>query len=93
MARSRKKGPYVDPKLLRKIEEMNETGKKRVIKTWSRRSTVVPSMIGHTIAIHNGKTHLPIYITEHMVGHKLGEFSPTRRFGGHAGQERATRVR
>jgi len=93
MARSRKKGPYVDPKLLRKIEEMNETGKKRVIKTWSRRSTVVPSMIGHTIAVHNGKTHLPIYITEHMVGHKLGEFAPTRRFGGHAGQERATRVR
>ncbi len=93
MARSRKKGPYVDPKLLRKIEEMNETGKKRVIKTWSRRSTVVPSMIGHTIAIHNGKTHLPIYVTEHMVGHKLGEFAPTRRFGGHAGQERATRVR
>jgi len=93
MARSRKKGPYVDPKLLRKVEEMNESGKKRVIKTWSRRSTIVPSMIGHTIAVHNGKTHLPIYITEHMVGHKLGEFSPTRRFGGHAGQERATRVR
>ncbi|HAF50210.1 MAG: small subunit ribosomal protein [Synergistaceae bacterium] len=93
MARSRKKGPYVDPKLLRKVEEMNESGKKRVIKTWSRRSTIVPSMIGHTIAVHNGKTHLPIYITEHMVGHKLGEFAPTRRFGGHAGQERATRVR
>ncbi|MBC7077413.1 MAG: 30S ribosomal protein S19 [Synergistales bacterium] len=93
MARSRKKGPYVDPKLLHKVEEMNESGKKRVIKTWSRRSTIVPSMIGHTIAVHNGKTHLPIYITEHMVGHKLGEFAPTRRFGGHAGQERATRVR
>jgi len=83
----------VDPKLLRKVEEMNESGKKRGIKTWSRRSTIVPSMIGHTIAVHNGKTHLPIYITEHMVGHKLGEFAPTRRFGGHAGQERATRVR
>lgn len=72
---------------------MNAEGKKRVIKTWSRRSTIVPDMIGHTIAVHNGKTHVPIYISENMVGHKLGEFAPTRKFGGHAGQERSTRVR
>ncbi len=93
MARSTKKGPFVDQKLLRKIEAMNAEGKKRVIKTWSRRSTIVPDMIGHTIAIHNGRTHIPIYISENMVGHKLGEFAPTRKFGGHAGQERSTRVR
>ncbi|MBO8153647.1 30S ribosomal protein S19 [Thermovirga sp.] len=93
MARSTKKGPFVDLKLLRKIEMMNAEGKKRVIKTWSRRSTIVPDMIGHTIAVHNGKTHVPIYISENMVGHKLGEFAPTRKFGGHAGQERSTRVR
>jgi small subunit ribosomal protein S19 len=72
---------------------MNEEGKKRVIKTWSRRSTIVPDMIGHTIAVHNGRTHIPIFISENMVGHKLGEFAPTRKFGGHAGQERSTRVR
>jgi len=83
----------VDSKLLKRIEEMNATGTKRVIKTWSRRSTIVPSMIGHTIAVHNGRTHIPIYISENMVGHKLGEFAPTRKFGGHAGQERATKVR
>lgn len=93
MARSTKKGPFVDQKLLRKVEAMNAEGKKRVIKTWSRRSTIVPDMIGHTIAIHNGRTHIPIYISENMVGHKLGEFAPTRKFGGHAGQERSTRVR
>lgn len=93
MARSTKKGPFVDQKLLRKIETMNAEGKKRVIKTWSRRSTIVPDMIGHTIAVHNGRTHIPIYISENMVGHKLGEFAPTRKFGGHAGQERSTRVR
>jgi small subunit ribosomal protein S19 len=93
MARSTKKGPFVDQKLLRKIEAMNTEGKKRVIKTWSRRSTIVPDMIGHTIAVHNGRTHIPIYISENMVGHKLGEFAPTRKFGGHAGQERSTRVR
>lgn len=93
MARSTKKGPFVDQKLLRKVEAMNAEGKKRVIKTWSRRSTIVPDMIGHTIAVHNGRTHIPIYISENMVGHKLGEFAPTRKFGGHAGQERSTRVR
>ncbi len=93
MARSRKKGPYVDQKLLRRIEDMNEGSAKRVMKTWSRRSTIVPAMIGHTIAVHNGRIHIPIYISENMVGHKLGEFSPTRKFGGHAGQERSSRVR
>ncbi|GAB1399764.1 30S ribosomal protein S19 [Aminivibrio sp.] len=93
MARSRKKGPYVDTKLLRKVENMNEGTAKRVMKTWSRRSTIVPAMIGHTIAVHNGRIHIPIYISENMVGHKLGEFAPTRKFGGHAGQERSSRVR
>ncbi|NLO55519.1 MAG: 30S ribosomal protein S19 [Thermovirga sp.] len=93
MARSTKKGPFVEQKLLRKVEAMNEEGKKRVIKTWSRRSTIVPDMIGHTIAVHNGRTHIPIFISDNMVGHKLGEFAPTRKFGGHAGQERSTRVR
>ena len=93
MARSRKKGPYVDQKLLRKIEEMNEGTAKKVMKTWSRRLTIVPAMIGHTIAVHNGRIHIPIYISENMVGHKLGEFAPTRKFGGHAGQERSSRVR
>ncbi|HOO86556.1 MAG TPA: 30S ribosomal protein S19 [Synergistales bacterium] len=93
MARSRKKGPYVDQKLLRKIEDMNEGTAKKVMKTWSRRSTIVPAMIGHTIAVHNGRIHIPIYISENMVGHKLGEFAPTRKFGGHAGQERSSRVR
>lgn len=93
MPRSTKKGPFVELKLLRKVEVMNDSGKKRVLKTWSRRSTIVPAMIGHTIAIHNGKTHIPVYISENMVGHKLGEFAPTRKFGGHAGQERSSRVR
>ncbi len=83
MARSLKKGPYVDPKLMKKIMKMNESGNKQVIKTWSRRSTIVPEMVGHTIAVHNGKKHIPIYIREEMVGHKLGEFAPTRTFWGH----------
>ena len=93
MARSTKKGPFIEQKLLQKVEVMNDAGKKKVIKTWSRRSTIVPDMVGHTIAVHNGRTHIPIYISENMVGHKLGEFAPTRKFGGHAGQERSTRVR
>ena len=93
MARSRKKGPYVDQRLLRKVEDMNEGTAKKVLKTWSRRSTIVPPMIGHTIAVHNGRIHIPIYISENMVGHKLGEFAPTRKFGGHAGQERSSRAR
>lgn len=93
MARSRRKGPYVEKRLLDRVETMNEGTAKRVIKTWSRRSTIVPAMIGHTIAVHNGRIHIPIFISENMIGHKLGEFSPTRKFGGHAGQERSSRAR
>jgi len=83
MARSLKKGPFVDGYLLKKIEKINESGKKEVIKTWSRRSTIYPVFIGHTFAVHNGKEFIPVYVTEDMVGHKLGEFVPTRKFGGH----------
>jgi small subunit ribosomal protein S19 len=83
LGRSLKKGPYIEQKLMRKIEDMNEKGEKRVIKTWSRRSTIFPEMVGHTIAVHDGRRHIPIYITEDMVGHKLGEFAPTRLFRGH----------
>jgi small subunit ribosomal protein S19 len=83
MSRSLKKGPFVDVPLLEKIEVMNRGGEKKVIKTWSRRSTVVPEMVGHTLAVHNGKKFIPVYITENMVGHKLGEFAPTRQFKGH----------
>ena len=90
MARSLKKGPFVDEHLLEKIERSNKTGEKRVIRTWSRRSTIIPEMVGHTLAVHDGRKHVPIYITESMVGHKLGEFAPTRTFRGHAG-ERAVR--
>ncbi len=86
MPRSIKKGPYIDPKLQKKIEMMNRSGTKRVIRTWSRRSTVTPDLIGHTLAIHNGKKFFPVYITENMVGHKLGEFAPTRTFRTHAGR-------
>ena len=84
MSRSLKKGPFVDVPLLEKIEVMNRGGEKKVIKTWSRRSTVVPEMVGHTLAVHNGKKFIPVYVTENMVGHKLGEFAPTRTFKGHA---------
>lgn len=83
MGRSLKKGPFVDPKLLNKIEIMNESRDKTVIRTWSRASTIFPQMVGHTIAVHDGRRHVPIYITENMVGHKLGEFAPTRTFRGH----------
>lgn len=83
MSRSTKKGPFVDAKLIKKIQSLNEMGQKRVVKTWSRASMILPDMIGHTIAVHNGRKHIPVYITEAMVGHRLGEFSPTRRFGGH----------
>jgi len=83
MGRSLKKGPFIDDHLLKKVEKMIKSGEKRVIKTWSRRSTVIPEMVGLTIAVHNGLKHIPIYITENMVGHKLGEFSPTRHFRGH----------
>ena len=91
MSRSLKKGPYVDPKLLRKIEEMNRSGNKKVIRTWSRASTVFPQMVGHTIAVHNCRRHIPVYITENMVGHKLGEFAPTRFFRGHIVKEKKRR--
>ncbi len=91
MSRSRKKGPYIDPKLFSKIEELNTRHEKRVIKTWSRDSTIFPEMVGHTIAVHDGRKHVPIYITESMVGHKLGEFAPTRLFRGHGSHtERST---
>jgi len=83
MARSIKKGPYVDDHLRRKVVEMNERGDKRVVKTWSRRSTVIPDFLGHTIAVHNGKQFIPVYVQENMVGHKLGEFAPTRTYRGH----------
>jgi small subunit ribosomal protein S19 len=91
MARSLKKGPYVAPHLVQKIERLNETRERRVIKTWSRASTVLPSMVGHTIGVHNGKMHVPVYITENMVGHKLGEFAPTRLFRGHGGDKAAVK--
>ena len=83
MSRSLKKGPFVDTFLLEKVEAMNRVNEKKVVKTWSRRSTVVPEMVGHTMAVHNGKKFIPVYVTENMVGHKLGEFSPTRSFRGH----------
>ncbi|HXB84012.1 MAG TPA: 30S ribosomal protein S19 [Candidatus Acidoferrum sp.] len=90
MSRSLKKGPYVAPDLVRKIEKLNETRERRVIKTWSRDSTVLPTMVGHTIGVHNGKTHIPVYVTENMVGHKLGEFSATRTFKGHSARAAET---
>ena len=83
MPRSLKKGPFVDEHLLKKVDELNTKNEKRVIKTWSRRSTVIPEMVGHTIAVHNGRKFIPVYVTENMVGHKLGEFAPTRQFKGH----------
>ena len=86
MARSLKKGPFADKHLLDKVEKLNKDNKKEVIKTYSRRSTIFPSFVGHTFAVHNGKEFIPVYVTEEMVGHKLGEFSMTRKFGGHAGQ-------
>ena len=88
MPRSLKKGAFVDDHLLKKVDVLNESGEKKVVKTWSRRSTIIPEMIGHTIAVHDGRKHGPVYITEAMVGHKLGEFSPPRTFKFHAGQER-----
>lgn len=91
MSRSLKKGPFADAHILNKIREMNEKGEKRVVKTWSRRSTIFPDMIGHTIAVHDGRKHVPVYITDEMVGHKLGEFAPTRSFRGHAGERSSGR--
>ncbi|MGN1100498.1 MAG: 30S ribosomal protein S19 [Christensenellales bacterium] len=87
MSRSVKKGPYVEVRLLNRIEEMNKSGNKKVVKTWSRASTIFPQMVGHTIAVHDGRKHVPVYVTEDMVGCKLGEFAPTRTFRGHAGEK------
>ena len=88
MSRSVKKGPFVEEKLLKKIEALNAANDKKVIRTWSRSSTILPAFVGHTIAVHDGRKHVPVYVTEDMVGHKLGEFAPTRTFKGHAGEER-----
>ena len=93
MPRSIKKGPFVDEHLLKKIEEMNKRGDKRIVRTWSRRSTVIPEMVGHTIAVHDGRRHVPVFVSESMVGHKLGEFAPTRIFRSHARGERSTGAR
>lgn len=96
MSRSLKKGPFIEPSLFKKIEALNAAGEKKVVKTWSRRSTISPEFVGHTLAIHNGNKFIPVYITENMVGHKLGEFAPTRTFRGHSGQkltEKTTKVK
>ena len=87
MSRSSKKKPFIEERLLKRIEAMNESGKKQVLKTWSRSSTIYPQMVGHTIAVHDGRKHVPVYISEEMIGHKLGEFAPTRTFKGHAGEK------
>lgn len=92
MGRSLKKGPFVADHLLKKVETLNEKGDKQVIKTWSRASTIIPDMIGHTIAVHNGRQHVPVYVTEQMVGHKLGEFAPTRTFRSHAKGDKKARM-
>ena len=91
MSRSIKKGPYVESALMKSIVEMNKSGKKNVVKTWSRSSTIFPDFVGHTIAVHDGRKHVPVYVTEDMVGHKLGEFAPTRTFKGHAGDKATAR--
>ncbi len=86
MSRSSKKGPYIDPKLTKKVQKMNDSGQKKIIKTWARNCTISPDFVGHTFAVHNGKEHIPVYVTENMVGHKLGEFSFTRKFKSHSGK-------
>lgn len=91
MGRSLKKGPFVDDHLMKKVLEMTEKGEKKVIKTWSRRSTIFPEFVGHTFAVYDGRKHVPVYVTEDMVGHKLGEFAPTRTFKGHAGEDKKTK--
>ena len=93
MPRSLKKGPFVDDHLLKKVDALNEAGNKTVIKTWSRRSTIIPDMVGHTIAVHDGRKHIPVFVTETMVGHKLGEFAPTRTFRGHEKDDKKGRRR
>jgi small subunit ribosomal protein S19 len=92
MSRSLKKGPFIAPKLLKKVEDMNQKGEKKVIRTWSRASVIFPQMVGHTIAVHDGRRHVPIYITENMVGHRLGEFAPTRLFRGHMAGEKVSKA-
>lgn len=92
MARSIKKGPFIDDHLAKKVNALNESGQKTIVKTWSRRSTIVPDMIGHTFAVHDGRKHIPVYVTENMVGHKLGEFAPTRTYRGHGG-DRSSKVK
>ena len=91
MGRSVKKGPYVQPVLLKRVQEMNSNGEKKILKTWSRSSTIFPDFVGHTFAVHDGRKHVPVYVTEDMVGHKLGEFAPTRTFKGHAGSKTTKR--
>ena len=91
MGRSLKKGPFADDHLLKKVDELNETDKKQVVKTWSRRSTIFPSFVGHTFAVHDGRKHVPVFVSEDMVGHKLGEFAPSRTFKGHAGSDKKTK--
>ena len=93
MSRSAKKGPFVDERLMKRITDMNDAGQKKMIKTWSRTSTVFPEMVGHTIAVHDGRKHVPVFISESMVGHKLGEFAPTRTFRGHAGSDRSAKMK
>ena len=93
MGRSTKKGPWVEERLMKRIQQMNESGEKRMLKTWSCASTIFPDMVGHTIAVHDGRKHVPVFVSESMVGHKLGEFAPTRVFRGHAGSDRTARVR
>ena len=90
MSRSVKKGPFIDRHLSKKVEEMNRTNQKKVVKTWSRRSTIIPDLVGHTFAVHNGRKFIPVFVTENMVGHKLGEFSPTRLFKSHSGDRKVT---
>jgi small subunit ribosomal protein S19 len=93
VSRSSKKGPFIEPKLLKRVQDMNGAGQKRVLKTWSRASTIFPDMVGHTIAVHDGRRHVPIFVAENMVGHRLGEFAPTRLFRGHKDSERSSRSR
>jgi small subunit ribosomal protein S19 len=93
MGRSLKKGPFVDERLMKRIEDMNTANEKRIVRTWSRASTIFPEMVGHTIAIHDGRKHVPVFISESMVGHKLGEFAPTRTYRGHAGSDRTSTMR
>ncbi|WP_217913723.1 30S ribosomal protein S19 [Miltoncostaea marina] len=93
MGRSTKKGPFVDERLMKRIEDMNAANEKRIVRTWSRASTIFPEMVGHTIAVHDGRKHVPVFVSESMVGHKLGEFAPTRTYRGHAGSDRTSTMR